>query len=612
MQKMISGIVLLGALGIAAGSLVLVPSLQNADRAVSSESSRLMERGRWLLHRYQHGLAHKSLMLDSLAAGDVDVDVEDVDALLDRATDDYQETYEARWADYQPKDYQTVSDASEVAFIARDKSVSVGNLAGTIEKGVSERNALIEQNEALLDEAMRAVDEALAYRSGSSSAQDAAEANRLKGVIYYHKGVVSRHEGRHYREEATLARNDLRMTGLRLQSMLQMNLGGAADSLSEQIKALESKKSELETTLADSRKSLEEVASLASDLEKDAAKAEARAQVLLREMAELREEGVDFSDPDGSAVFEQKMRNLSDEYREVAREAASLMYGHLPKAEIDWSGDYVAGSYVEGGQSDGLTTKLGAVHQAGRRSILESTVASLETAVASMSEDIERLKDTRSDAMARAGIVDEVTRTLKSNAEQLFEQMAELDSLAGGAEDQAIDHFEQAERFFTTAARSTETWVRDGAAKVREMSSEVRPTSGDSLRAEGGWLAGHIQAQRSDTLLGAAWCYASRYRAHQETAQLMEDLAETLGLKDESAAESEDATVAKENVVASVQDAADALEKAHREAGKHWTFVAQLAAMNDLMALVGFEAYRADALDAYREAINSREQDGYS
>ena len=612
MQKLLSGVILIGAFVVMGGAIWMVPSLQSADRAVGSEASRLMEKSRWLLHRYEHGLAYKSLMLDALAAGEVDVDVNDVDGLLDGATDTYQEAYETQWADYKPKTYDSISKASDVDFIARDKQANVGNLAGTIEEGVRNRNDLLDQNDALLDQALRAIDQALGFTSGGLTARDYPEANRLKGIIYYHKGLAARHEARHHREEATLVRNDLRLTGLRLDSLKQTNLKGAADSLSLQVESLEERKRELEQTLADTREELSKAESITRKLEDEAAEAEARAQVLLREMAELREEGVDFSDRDGAAIFEQKMRNLNDEYREVARKAAELMYGFLPNAEIDITGDYVQGRYLENGQGDDLSSKLGAIHHGGRKQILESTVKSIETAVASMESDIDTLRNTRDGAVERAGILDDVTDSLQGQARTLYAQMSELDSLGHEAENLAVEYFEESDSYFDAAARATDTWVRDGATKLREMTAEQRPTSGNSLRAEAGWLAGHIEAQRADAALGVAWCFALRYRAHQEAAALLKDFGSSLGLDDSAGAESDDAAAAKERLVSAVKDTVDYLERAHGKAGRHWTFVAQLAAINDLMALAGFDAYRADALETYRAAINSREEEGYS
>ena len=49
------------------------------------------------------------------------------------------------------------------------------------------------------------------------------------------------------------------------------------------------------------------------------------------------------------------------------------------------------------------------------------------------------------------------------------------------------------------------------------------------------------------------------------------------------------------------------LESVHGKVERHWTVTAQAAAANDLLALFGQEDYADDALEAYRTAVQGRE-----
>ena len=54
------------------------------------------------------------------------------------------------------------------------------------------------------------------------------------------------------------------------------------------------------------------------------------------------------------------------------------------------------------------------------------------------------------------------------------------------------------------------------------------------------------------------------------------------------------------------------LERAHRDGERHWTFVAQQAGANYLLALFGHPEYIDDAIQAYDNAIKGREDEKFS
>ncbi|MHC5112359.1 MAG: hypothetical protein ACYTHJ_21080 [Planctomycetota bacterium] len=613
MQKSISMFVFVGVIAVSALGWMALPALQRSERTVDNDAARLLERARWLVHQHEHGLSHKSMLLDDLAGVSVDVDLDDADALLDASTDEYQESLEQGWDQYQPQSYARAADIVDGGAVARGDRVSVGNLAGSIRDGVRHRNGLLDDNEKLLEQAMRAVDEALAVQHGDASSRDYAEANRLKGVIYFHQGLRARHESRRLRNRIGEILTDLGTLGIKVAALRQTpvdTIGGAYD---EQIAALKSRRAELMASASEAEAALREAESKVTEMEGLAHAARDRAERTLKEMDRTRERGVDFSDPNGGLVFAAQMQKLSDVYREASREAAGYEFGTMPNAEIDQTGNLVYGRYLENGSEGELVVRQGALHFRNRRDALKIKSDGLRASMASVDGDIQLLEELKTTALGRADDANATAAAMAGAATTLLEEYAQVQSDAWNAEDEAVELFKKADARFKSAASATDAWVRNGADTLREISDTARDAAAENMQAKSGWLGGHIRAQKADAILGSAWCYLQRYRNHRAVAEFLGEFGNIFTIPETDAkSELANAEDARAEAVALVESAVADLEKAHRDAGKHWTFVAQLAGANDLMVLLGYDAYVADAIEAYQSAIASREAEGYS
>ena len=92
---------------------------------------------------------------------------------------------------------------------------------------------------------------------------------------------------------------------------------------------------------------------------KKVADARKRASDANDRLEKLQAEGLNFADPNAAQAFEQGVSALNKEYTEAMRAAHMLEFGGYPKAEIDHSGDFVRGHYVEGGSASDLTVDIG-------------------------------------------------------------------------------------------------------------------------------------------------------------------------------------------------------------------------------------------------------------
>ncbi|MCH8967143.1 MAG: hypothetical protein IID43_05655, partial [Planctomycetes bacterium] len=279
-QKAIAGIVLIGTMAVCGIGWQVLPALQATQRTVDTQASVLLERARRLLHSYSPGLTHKSLLLDELSDAGADVEIDDPDALLDGAEDEYQQAHEKRWAAYQPYDYHLPAPPSA----ARAR---YGNLAQQVREGLRGRSDLLDRNARVLDEALAAVTQALDVKAGDASASAHAEANRLRGVILYHMALAERLGATLLRQQASHVRRELAAVGIHASMR-----GEDESGLEEQIGRLQAGVSEGEAELAQLRASFERIDRTIGDLEARLGAAEARVQEARHAMDELKRAGL--------------------------------------------------------------------------------------------------------------------------------------------------------------------------------------------------------------------------------------------------------------------------------------------------------------------------------
>jgi hypothetical protein len=125
-------------------------------------------------------------------------------------------------------------------------------------------------------------------------------------------------------------------------------------------------------------------------------------------------------------------------------------------------------------------------------------------------------------------------------------------------------------------------------------------------------MGGHITAQAADARMVMAWIHYDRYLTHTYNARIIGTLPDSIRLTDASADdELAMATEARDAGSALTQQASKSLEKAYKDAERHWTLVAQQADATYLLALFGDAAYIDDAIAGYRNAIKGREDRPY-
>jgi len=580
---------------------VVLPSLEAASRRVDRDASVYLERARRLLHQYNANLDYQALLVGSLR--DLGVDAEVPEELSDDGASVYEDSHTALWASYPPMDW---SDSPHEA------TTNYGDIDGQIRKGVEGRKQLIQDNADLLSEAADEIDEALAVSDGGVNARSNAEGNRLKGIIQYYEGLALRLQSGLVRNEAQSVRRDLADLAGRVEALKQSLTVLDDSGIDTLIATVQEEYSRKEQDVRQREREATALGDRITELKRRIEAARERRDKARRTFDQLREIGIDFTDPNGAAEFAARITEQDRVYREAVREMESLVAGSYPYAQIDATGDYIRGRYLENGSPTNLTVEPGLKHYEAERAVADAVLERMRFALDGSRDDVAGLEQLRADLMQRQKDAQNRVASLKPQAAEIFEDLLALEEEAAGLEEQAIAKLSASAKTSQNAASLVGDWVNDARNRTQSMSPQKAEQSAFSPRTKAAWMAGHIAAQGADAKLVLAWIYYDRFLSASRDAELFATLPAELGLQDADAqAELEAAAEAREAGVEAISEVHAILQRAHRDADKQWTFVAEDAGAKYLLALFGDQSYAADAIEAYREALKGRENEPY-
>lgn len=593
------------SLGVAALLLgveaMLVPSLQSAAQAVEADVAVRMERARRLLHEYQPFLAYHQNLTDSLWLDDEDsADPQD---LSDEAADDYQDRHSAMWEAFQPTDWR---DSPRIV------RASYGSIDSQIRQGLAGRNTFLDENDRFLARAESAIGEALAVSSGEVSGRSHAEANRLKAVIEFYKGVAERLPATRSRADAQRVLRQL-VNHASEAIELEGRLAGADVSQIEmEIKHLTGWTAEAESELTRQEAELVRLDEKITGLEERIDGARQRRDRARKSMALLQKNGLDFSQDNAPAEFADRMAEQDRVFREAMREIQSLEAGSYPYARIDASGDFLNGRYLENGSPANLTIQRGLRFYRNEREVVAAVTERNRTAVVDLRADLTRMESVRDGNLAGGRDAAERLSELREAISDTYAELNRLSSEAFAMEENALAMLDRSVKTVRDAVRCAGDWVRTGQEGTQGLSLEASQRSAFQPRSDDGWMGGFIAAQGADAHLARAWVFYDRFRSAQRTADVLDRLPESVSSADiDVESERTKSSQARDAGIEEVKSALAILERAHRDAERHWSIVAQGASTTYLLALFGNESYVDDAIEGYRNAVKGREDQPY-
>ncbi len=602
-QSTLTAAVTAGGL-IVGASVWLAPSaLQDAKSAVRSDAAREVERARRLLHEYAADLPFNVMILNALDDEGIVVDTSDIS---DDLADAYQQIHESIWEAYRPNDFRGDS--------VRQATATYGNIAGDIDRGVRAQDRFIEDNDRLLDDAMAAVQQALAFSVGSETSRSYAEAGRLKGVIQYHQGQQDRSAAQLLRVEADRLR--AKLVGF-ARTVAQLEAGKSPaqnEALDETESALSASLTEVDRLLADDQTHLSEADGRVADLSTRLASTRKRRDEARQTMEALRLDGADLSESDGVERFQRDMAGQDQIYREATREAHKLEFGAYSSATLDFPGEYLTARFVEDGANAELSREFGLVHFRQYQSVLAATMKAHQSRHDSLKTAIEQIAGVRSSQQATRRATDKQMRHAITVGGETYDQLRKLDSEAFAAEDDALLLFDQAAKNFSQAARNTDAWISEAQQAIQGLSQEARDQSAFAARTGDGWMSGQIAAQEADARLARAWIYADRHRAYEDLATTLGTVTDRLRLTEADVeAEHAKSQDSRDAAAEEIETAMSTLKRAHGKASEgNWTITAQAAGATYLMSLLGYDGYLSETIEGYRKALQGRETEPYA
>ncbi|MFQ5590490.1 MAG: hypothetical protein ACE5HE_04930 [Phycisphaerae bacterium] len=602
-QNLLAVVTGAAALALCGVGWLALPLLQGAQRTVDKEAAEHLERARRLLHKYDVGWEYKSMLLDRVA--EFDVDVEDAGYLIEAGADEYQAEHQRLWEAYQPRDWQLPAP--------RPRRASYGNLARQIREGIAARTELIDKNRAWLDEALNAVDQAVAVSSGGASSRSYAEAARLKAVIQYHMGLTEWLRARVKRLEAAPYRRELialaiRSAELKIDEALEANSG-----VDRQIKTLRKDLADAETRLGTQRKELARLEAMIAGFNKRIAAAEAQASEARRALADLQAKGMVSSDPAGAERFRATLMQHNKLYREARREVQSLKAGYYPHAKIDHTGDFLRGRYVESGPSGRLTAEHGLQHYVHKRDVLTAEIRELERALDDRRADISRLEEMKKGYQQIQEHAGEALAVASEDAAEAYAQLNRVESEAAAFDESALGFLENSARAAARAAKDAKRWIDNARRLTQGISPEANKRSALAKRTRDKWMGGAMIAQEGAAHLARAWVYYGQYQARNNNADVLMRVLQSLPLAEaDPEVERVNATQALDAGVEALTRAVNRLKQAHEASNRPWTIVAQEGGALYLLSLFGKASYIDDAIEAYRNAIKGRENEKFA
>lgn len=592
------------ALAACAVGWVALPALQGSQQAVEREASMKLERARRLLHEYSAAIAYESLLSKQLDGEIAELDPSDISSDLE---DEYQELHAAMWEAYTPTDWPQHGGSP------RKARANYGNVSNQMQQGLNHAAVQAGRNVQLLDQAYSAVKESLAVTSGDESSRSYTEANRLEGTVLYYMGLARRVEARLHRRETDAYRRQL------VALTIEANADRAAQSLVEQsevdarINELQDDAADLEAAINADQEAIAVLDTRLQELQERIDAAESRRSDALRAMDALKAEGIDFADPQGGERFSIRLTSFDKAFREADRTIRALRSGDFPNADIDQSGDFLTGQYVEHGASAKLTVEYGTVHYRSERAVLATALAGKQAEMRVLRSDLARLEGIRAAYTATQARAAKQEIQAAKTAEVIYAELNRVDSEAFEMEDEALDLLDQAAGTARRAAEYANQWIRDARDHTQGLSPAAKSRSAFDGRLRDGWMGGFIAAEEADARLAKAWIYYERFDEAKQNADVLAKASEALGLKEADVdAEHQKLTEAHDAGLEEVTKAISALESAHRGSERHWTLTAQAAGATYLLSLFGHEGYVADAIETYRDAVKGRENEAYA
>lgn len=444
---------------------------------------------------------------------------------------------------------------------------------------------MVSENQARLQAAKNEVTQALGVSVGNASGRDHAGANRMAGIVHYQLAADAQRSARRIRLGAVAPRREIgRLAVLHAEAARQATFLAEqklADVLDEVTRNRDALRAGRQTTAGQ----LRELRTRITELEGQLQDAKTRARQAADKLLELDNQGYAYDDEKAFAAFRQSYLELGRQWRDALHQAEAIEFGTLLNARIADPDNYLTDTYEpEPGKQ--ITESLGIRNHMKSVDILEAQDKTREAQIKELDEEIAAIQ-------ARAqGLEAAQAKATQRAGEQLAKLSAQVSKVVTEAEaaiapeDEAINLAKQSARFFTTAARLTQSRA-DDSGRIAGQAPADAPNERLNEIAKDKDFAAHLSASAADAYLLAASVQYQRIVALERNRSALALAAQAgvadvdvAGQADQIAAARTDGLEAVENAVSELQKAGQTLDRAEREtsagAGR-WAITANLA-----------------------------------
>ncbi|MBN1513659.1 MAG: hypothetical protein JXB13_16710 [Phycisphaerae bacterium] len=610
---------------MAAVLYLAAPILQSPEAKVEAEADRAVEQARRLIWQYSAEEERLAVLLDTLStqAGlDVSLPADKVAAAIEaaqsgEAVDPFGAEEErlkallssgdrAR-ADLEQRYLRQIHGENWQEHATR-VSNNVPRDTGQIAKAREARDALLARNQKVLDEALTAVDAALAASRGDVDASRHVVANRMKAAILYQKALVTHRRAQLQRSDADALAVDLadlagRAKAAEAQTRLVADSGVDARiaATAESVEDLTRRQGELQETVSQLRGTL-------TDLQAQLADAQQTADAARAAMESLEDAGVDLTDPQGYETFVTAYRAQAEAYRNAIRKTQELQFGTLANARLDESGDFLKGGYrpASGGEIQ-PQPGIAAIQRE-----LEQREAELAVVAAQIQRDkdsIAAFELTKGHLAEQENQAQQAIAQIRTTAADVFAKLTERAEAVRAVQDDALATLAKVRATLRTAEQAADERTR---VETGDISAEKLERMPESKMQDDRWWPGNLRVQTADVLVRESLVRLDQYRNASVDIALIEQAGPALQLDAATTdlmALRDDARTAG---VEAAQEAAGLIEKAAGQLQNHWTLAAQVASAQYLLALYGdrnaIEAAKGN-YEAVIDVIRDRDPD---
>ncbi len=610
-----------------AGAIYLaVPALRPAEAAVMIEADQHVEAARRLLFAYGENEERIAQILGQLEADNIDVTLsgDDTERIVDENPEAIEEIEDrlgeltrgrnaSRVRELEDK-FQEAGGASETPLLQS------GGLGGgtnavlrSMRDGVRQRDAILQQNAKLLDEALAKVNAALAVSHGEISASEDQYANGVKGIILVAKAGVAQREAWHLRARADSSRRELvALSGLVQRLAINQELVQRSQ-VDDSLEALVDESREFKRNAREKEEEISAIDAKIADLKARLASSQGKANAARDAMESLQEQGANLLESTGSQDFADRYVKLSNEYDTALAVAHRLERGTLLNARIDDTGDYVRGQFVPTQAGGEIVVQRGLADYENDRDTTARDLATIKETLAVIEEGIEALRALKGGYEDKVAEAEARAKENLARAAEVYTRFDQQITEADAAMERAATTARQAARAFRTAGRAASDGTRDATAKLDPLGATAKERSPFKLRSADRWQAGQLDNESAQAKHVLASVLYDRFAAAASDFDLLTRVKADLELADaDPDAMAQRRDTAREEAAESARDAIADFEKSFRPLNNNWTVPAAAAAAHDLLSLLENPEHTQTAITNYEHAVTGNESQPYA